>query len=570
MADFIKTQNSFSNGEVSPEFFACDNINGLSKLENMDVLSSGALSRRQGLSQITQLRGPARLISFSVANGEEYIIAMTDMHMYIYCNKEKYQDLKTPWPYDALPTLQYAQRFGAMIFVHPDFPPYILKKQGNVFDIERFSFEITETFQEKIPFMKFDDAENVRIKLSPHTNGNNFAIFTTSKSFWKPSCVGSRLLLLDKQWEITEYLSPTQAVAYVNASYTMPDGWVTDWYESAFSEHRGWPRSITFHQDRLVFGGTRDWPSGIWMSQVGRHRNFDAGTGLDDEAIFVSLLSQERQQINTLVSSNNLQILTNSGEWAIASKPLTPTNVDIKQHTFVGSYTTRFLPPQKIEGSTVFVAASGRDIRELSLDEIGENYNANDLCAFAKHLMTTPIDIAYNQDTHQLFVVRDDGKMAVLNQNQSLGISAWGTYVTDGKFISVGVCDGITYTVTQRGNSVFLEYFDDNALTDAGGYNFSFTASGLPLRSSGHSASRIKVRKISARVLNTKSVYINQYRMTLPDYVYNKNSSGYSGDVSLNQLGTMQNTIEPLWEIHGDEPLCTTVLSVTVYGWYTV
>ena len=174
----------------------------------------------------------------------------------------------------------------------------------------------------------------------------------------------------------------------------MPDGWVADWYESAFSEHRGWPRSITFHQDRLVFGGTRDWPSGIWMSQVVRHRNFDAGTGLDDEAIFVSLLSQERQQINTLVSSNNLQILTNSGEWAIASKPLTPTNVDIKQHTFVGSYTTRFLPPQKIEGSTVFVAASGRDIRELSLDEIGENYNANDLCAFAKHLMTTPIDIA--------------------------------------------------------------------------------------------------------------------------------------------------------------------------------
>jgi hypothetical protein len=218
----------------------------------------------------------------------------------------------------------------------------------------------------------------------------------------------------------------------------------------------------------------------------------------------------------------------------------------------------------------VFVAANGRDIRELSLDEIGENYNANDLCAFAKHLMTAPIDIAYNQDTHQLFIVRDDGKMAVLNQNQSLGISAWGTYVTDGKFISVGVCDGITYTVTQRGNSVFLEYFDDNALTDAGGYNFSFTASGLPLRSSGHSASRIKVRKISARVLNTKSVYINQHRMTLPDYVYDKNSSGYSGDVSLNQLGTMQNTIEPLWKIHGDEPLCTTVLSVTVYGWYTV
>ena len=30
MADFIKTQNSFADGEVSPEFFAHDNLNGLS------------------------------------------------------------------------------------------------------------------------------------------------------------------------------------------------------------------------------------------------------------------------------------------------------------------------------------------------------------------------------------------------------------------------------------------------------------------------------------------------------------------------------------------------------------
>ena len=570
MADFIKTQNSFSNGEVSPEFFSHDNINGLSKLENMDVLASGALSRRHGLTQIEQLRGDARLIPFSVADGEDYIIAMTDMHMYIFYGKERFQDLKTPWPYDALPMIQYAQRFGTMFFVHPDFPPYVLKKREGVFDIERFGFEITETFQQKIPFMKFDDSENIRIQLSPHTKGSNYVVFTTNESFWTPSCVGSRLLLLENQWEITEYLSPTQVVAYVNATYSMPDGWVLDWYESAFSERRGWPRSVTFHQDRLIFGGSRDWPSGLWMSQVGRHRNFDAGTGLDDEAIFVSLLSQERQQINTLVSSDNLQILTNSGEWAIASKPLTPTNVDIKQHTFVGSYMTRVLPPQKIEGSTVFIAGNGRDIRELSLDEIGENYNANDLCAFAKHLMTTPIDVAYNQDTRQLFVVRDDGKMAVLNQNAALGISAWGTYVTDGIFKSVGVCDGITYTVTQRGDSVFLEYFDDKSLIDAGEYNFPFCASGLPMRSSGHSATRIKVRKISARIINTKSIYINQHRITLPDYVYNKDSTGYNGDVCLNQLGIMQNTIEPLWTVQGIEPFCATILSVTVYGWYTV
>jgi hypothetical protein len=58
--------------------------------------------------------------------------------------------------------------------------------------------------------------------------------------------------------------------------------------------------------------------------------------------------------------------------------------------------------------------------------------------------------------------------------------------------------------------------------------------------------------------------------MTLPDAVYDINSDGYSGDVSLNLLGTMKNTIDSLWTIHGTEPQPTTILSVTVYGWYTV
>jgi hypothetical protein len=38
MGNFLKTQNVFSCGEVSPNFYATDNIPALAKLENMDVL----------------------------------------------------------------------------------------------------------------------------------------------------------------------------------------------------------------------------------------------------------------------------------------------------------------------------------------------------------------------------------------------------------------------------------------------------------------------------------------------------------------------------------------------------
>ena len=392
---------------------------------------------------------------------------------------------------------------------------------------------------------------------------------TTNQDFWSADRVGERLLLMDLQWVIMSYVDARTVVAYTNSTYTLPSSAITDWYEAAFGAYRGWPCSITFHQDRLVFGGSRSYPSGIWMSQVGNHNNFSVGTGLDDEAIFVTLVSGQRQQICTIVSSDNLQILTSVGEWAISNKPLTPASVDIKQHTSVGSASSRYLAPQKIEGQTVFVSGNMHDIRELSLDELGENYNAKDLCSMSKHLINMPVDIAYNQLNRQLFIVLSDGTMAVLNQNSALGISAWGRYKTKGYFKSVAVQNNITYVVVQRNSTVYLEKFSTSALDDVGN-DFDFCASGLPIHVSGHNVSRVRIRKISARVLNTKSLFINGKRVTLPNEIYDENSSGYSGDVSINQLGTSHTCIDSPWTIHGSDALPATILSVSQYGSYGI
>ncbi len=571
MANFIKTQNSFNRGEVAPEFWARDDIDGLSRLENMDVTSGGGLTRRRGLMRITELNSAARLVAFSVDEDENYLLALAPNHIWVYHNGVRYQDIPSPWSASDVQKLQYAQRFGTMIFVHPNHQPRVLKKSGTTFSLSAFEFSRNDSdMTENAPFMKFDDASDIKITVTTNSAGNNYATLTTSRDFWTASYVGVRLTLLGKQWLITSFVNSTTVVAYTNGTYSLPTTAVSDWRESAFSGPRGWPVSITFHQDRLVFGGSPGHPSGVWMSCVGRHHDFNVGTGLDDEAIFLTLLSQQRQQICTVVSSDNLQIMTNVGEWAISSKPLTPSVVDIKQHTWVGSVTARYLPPQKIEGATIFISASLRDIRELSLDELGENYNATDLCSLAKHLITTPVDIAYNAATHQLFVVMANGDMAVLNQNSALGISAWGMYKTQGEFKSVAVMDNETYVVVTRGTATYLERFDDAAMTDSGQYGFSWTAAALPLRASGHNGRMIRIRKIAARVLDTKSIYINQMRVTLPNSVYADDAPGYSGDVSVNQLGVSRECINAPWTIQGSDALPTTVLSITMYGYYLV
>lgn len=571
MTDFIKTQNSFADGEVSPEFYARDNLNGLSYLENMDVIAGGGLRRRRGLATVDTLTSSARLIPFSVSETENYILALTDGHMLIYDGATVICDLLFEWDFDDYPKIQYAQRNGTMIFVHPKYQPCILQMGSVNFELVPFEFKRNDSDMTlNMPFMKFDDAATINITVTANSAGNNTATFTTNKAFWTQNSVGGYLLLLNNQWRITEYVSPTVVYAYTNSQYNLPPDPVTDWYESAFSDRRGWPCSVTYHQDRLIFGGTPSWPSGIWASRVGQYNNFNVGTGLDDESIFVTLLSQQRQQICTLVSSDNLQILTNSGEWAISSKPLTPSSIEIKQHTSVGSVATRYLPPQKIESATVFISATEQDIRELTLDALGENYNARDLCTQAKHLMNTPTDISYNENTRQLFVVMTDGNMAVLNQNSALGISAWTRYKTDGTFKSVATIAGKTYVVVARGDTCYLETFSDTALSDASQYDFSYTASALPVRASGHNARKLRIRKIVARTLDTKTLFINGMRAPFPDNIYDAAAPGYSGDVSVNILGTQQNCITAPWTISSNEQLPTTILSVGVYGNYTI
>lgn len=570
MGNFLKTQNSFSNGEVSAEFYAIDNSNGVSKLENMDVLQSGAIKRRPGLKSIKNISDNAILVPFPINESDKYLLVVYETIIDVYKNDTKVTSVITPWHAADLPKLQYAQRFNNIFFVHPDYAPRIFSKNGNSFTVSVFNFQVDENMNTKVPFVRFEDTKNISISISHNNQGNNYATFTASASLWTNACVGERLYVDDKQWTVLEVTTDRIATVYTNGSFTVPDAPVTDWYEAAFSNRRGWPMTVSFHQNRLVFGGTSEIPNGIWMSKVGNHTDFDAGTGLDDESIYTALLSEQHHQICTIVSSDKLQILTSVGEWAISNSPLTPSNIDIKQHTNIGSQTNRYLPPQKIEGQTVFISESGKDIRELSLDALGEHYNATDLSLMAKHLMKQPISIAYNQSEHKLFVVMNDGYMAVLNLYSNTDISAWGTYKTDGKFKYVCVLNNETYVIVQRKNVCYLEKFDDSCLSDASTYGFAYSVSGLPMIVGGHSPKKIRVRKISVRVQNTKTLFVNSNRMEIPNISYDENSSGFSGDLTINLLGTENDTMKSVWTLSSSEQLPATVLSVTMDGNYII
>ncbi|MBO7509464.1 MAG: hypothetical protein J6T57_04290 [Alphaproteobacteria bacterium] len=568
MVNFIKTDTSFANGEVSPIFFANSGIHGLARMENFDVVPGGGLTRRPGLKKIAKLSSSARLVSFSVSEDKHYVLAIMNGLIRVFIGDEFVQDVIAPWNASDIGMLQYAQRFGTMIFVHPNYIPKILYVDNGIFKIKDFSFSWNSAGDNlNIPFMRFEDSERITISL---TNTGDGIKFTTNYDFWTQDNVNGYLSLLGKTWIVTSYIDAKNIIATCNGAYTSPDSPVSDWTESVFGPRRGWPSAITFHQDRLVFGGAKSWPGGVWMSHVGDHRNFNVGTGLDDEAIYFTLVSDRRQHICTLVSSDNLQILTSEGEWAVSSKPLTPESIDIKMHTSVGSPTDTYLPPQQMEDKTVFVSNNKHDIRELVLDNMSENYTAENISELSSHLIDNPVDMAYNKASKKLFVVMSSGNMAVLNYNKPMDICAWGRYTTNGKFYSVVACNNDTFVVTKRGDDFQLEYFSDSEMTDSDTNPYTISAVGVPLMSNGHNVHHARIKKITVRLYNSKTLFINNVRANLPNEIYSDNAPGFSGDISVNILGTGTEMTDAPWEISTTDSLPITILSVTIYGRYQI
>ena len=570
MGNFLKTQNIFSCGEVSPDFYAQNNVHGVAKLENMDVLQSGGLIRRAGLTSIKNISNDAILVPFVINQTEKYLLVISNRAIDIYSNDVKIKTLVAPWVVDDLKILQYAQRVNRLFFVHPGYSPYVLTKTGNVFNLTTFQFHVNSDLSINIPMIRFEETAGISLTITSSDIDVNHATFTASADYFTDASVGQRINAISKQWVVESVQSARVATVYTNGNFSFPDNPVYSWSESAFSNKCGWPSCITFHQNRLVFAGTPSVPNGIWLSKTGDYYNFDVGTGLDDDAIYTTLLSAQHHNICTLVSSDKLQVLTSIGEWAISGSPLTPASVIVKQHTSVGSMVDKYLPPQQIEGSTVFIAKSGKDIRELDLDALGENYNATDLCLFSKHLMENPISMSYNASEHKLFIVMSNGYMSVLHKYSNTDIAAWGIYKTEGQFKYVCTFNDCVYVIVKRQNVCYLEKFDKSCMSDAEIYNFSYTVSSFPIIVNGHCPNKIRIRKILLRVMNTKTVFINGHRVQFPNEIYANSHSGYCGDLSINLLGTEQQTMQPLWSLSSSEQLPATILSVSVGGWYQI
>jgi hypothetical protein len=613
-----RAKTSFAAGELAPELLGRGDLaafdNGARRLRNVFIQPTGGVTRRPGLRHVTALPGPARLIPFEFNTEQTYLVVLTAGLLRVFQGDAVVAVLGGPWSDAMLPQIGFTQNADTLLLTHPEMAPQRVTRTAAGWTIAAWSFT-----QE--PFARFLPAH---VSLIPSATAGSIVVDADAAVF-TAGHLGARVRIGGKKVLVTAVHSPTRVIGTVEETLTTTDA-TTDWDESAFSVARGWPVTCCFHQDRLVVGGSRDLPNRLWLSRTGDLLNFDMGTGLDDQAIEFGLLSDQVNAIRGLFSGRHLQVFTSGAEWMVTGDPLTPGNIQLNRQTRVGSPVDRLMPPVDVDGSTVFVARAGQGVHEFAYTDLSQAYQANDLAILARHLVRTPVSMAYDQGLRLLHMAMADGSLATLTIYRAEQVTAWTRQETDGAFRAIAEAEGTVWTVVERAGGFMLERFDsglslDAALTGSAavpqdrwsglahleGRAVGVLADGAPraaatvsdgavaldppatsvqvglgyrheieplppdlIAASSAATGPLRLVAVTFRLLDTPALAVDLGRGAEPVPFRRLDTAlldaaplAFTGDVTLRGLGWRRDRLRPLWRIEGDAPLPMTLLSVT-------
>ena len=499
MSRAVTIQTNFTTGEVDPLLKSRIDINqyynALDQARNVLIQPQGGIERRPGLQFIFEVPSAAnpqngmKLIPFEFSTTQSYMLLFVHNRMYIFKNKELVTNinssgndyLTTTIGSTVLATMDHTQSADTLIVVQEDMAPKKIVRGGShsTWTISDISFEF-------IPKFNFTPAETtINQTITPSAVDGNITI-TAGGSVFTSSHVNQFVEANDGMGRarITRFVSGTSVEAVVeipffNTSAIASGGTFLDTgYEDSFSTSKGFPRTCTFHEGRLYFGGVKSRPNTIFASRVARFFDFNPGEALDDDSIELTISTDSTNAITGMFSGRDLQIFTKGGEFFLPQStldPITPTNVVVNGATRRGS--KEGIKPVGAESGTLFIQRAGKSLREFLFSDVELSYISNNISLLSSHLLKSPSDMALRKATSTtdgdllLLVNRTDGSLATYSILRGQNVIAPSLSTTDGEFVNVGVdVDQIYFTVKRTISSAdkyYVECFNDDNTTDS-------------------------------------------------------------------------------------------------------
>lgn len=519
-------QSNLNRGEIDPRAIGRVDLdayyNGVRSATNCLPIPQGGMKKRPGMEYLGTAIGNGRIEKFAFNTTQQYLLVFTDQKMQVYkdgvlqtnLNGSGNNYITTPWTLAQLADVDFIQSADTAIIVHEDVAPRSLTRTGhttwtlstisfdfvpqfdfndgssptptsavqdltftNMAEGDRYKLALEGVLTDELVFAGDDATNNDNIQKAlqalPNTPDSGITCATkTSGSAYTVTFAGSAA----KPWKlITGTAIFTASTAFNVAAASTATG--VSRAEDVWSATRGWPRTATFHEGRLWFGGSASRPATIWGSRVGDFYNFENLKARDDEAIDVTLDTDQVNAIQAIYSNRALQIFTTGQEFFVpssSSSPITPSNIAVRPQTNFGSRRVR---PATIDGVTLFTQRTGKSVNQFVYVEAYQANQTQSITTLAPHLITTPIQLAVSRgqtddDANYVYILNNDGTLTVFNTLIVEDVQGFTPWTTDGDIKSIAVVDDTLYFLVARevnsSTVYYIERENDDLSTDSG------------------------------------------------------------------------------------------------------
>ena len=498
-------QTSFTSGVLHPDFAARTDIkhyySAARRGLNVIFPKEGGAKGRWGTQYIADLPGDGNLIEFEFNTEQVYVHWYGELTMRVFrddalvtnINGSGNDYLNTPFSLAQAKMIGYAQSADTMVLAHEEIETVRMVRGAShnlwtlsslpLVNIPQFDYNDADSptptsHVVSIVFTSFADGDHYKLQLNDFdTPEITYSSVSTAANERR---IKDELLLLpptgfDPDGITVAFQSgTTYRVTFSGDSadtYEPMTGRSTDngsasiacttttpgvpRREDAISDVRGWPRAVTFYESRLWLGGLYSLPQHLLGSQIGSYYDFNIGTGLDNEGVFVSVNTDQVNEIRSLYSGRHFQMFTSGGEFYSPDRPMTPAPALPRQSQFGSAAGIR---PVEVDGATIFATKTRKTLREYLFLWAEEAYNATSITVLASHLFNNiqAMDaLTATGDEEDSYVITINGSVsadqdadetplegtgAILNTLRAQDIASWSEMATRSGDLLIDVC----------------------------------------------------------------------------------------------------------------------------------
>lgn len=225
-----------------------------------------------------------------------------------------------------------------------------------------------------------------------------------------------------------------------------------------FSGADNYPATVSYFQQRLMFGSTNNNPTSIYTSQSGNFKNFGfSSPPKADDAITFAIAARQVNEIRHMIPLRDLVVLTSGGAWLVSGDSngvLTPTSVNVSNIGYIGSAHVR---PLLVGSEVLYVSEKGARCYQLGYTLESDGYLPTDITIKSSHLFRgyTIKEWEWAREPWNVaWAVRNDGTLLSVTYVPEQQVIGWGRHETDGEYESIAVVgegeEDVPYFVVKR------------------------------------------------------------------------------------------------------------------------